>query len=342
MKERAYNMFTSNFSRQPQTQTQNMFANPQQTNMGMPRMNTYSQFNNQNNKSDSEFKAVLNTYGSLYNSKNSQCLFRLPVFNFKYIDQKKVDFQGDIPNYQELEFLYANAEQRLNPDHVNLNTCILIGMENLQKRVQIDKNMCEGLVKQLDQEVSKKIKEIDNQLEGVSRKKIKQIKENNASILKRVIGFEKKLFFIARKLKRVDLNLEVKINVMNVLKELSRQMVLIDKSISDLRYMIDGKKINSEKNIKSRVFLPALVIFLLIKEIPEKKAITQLKLKPEHQFPVTSSEEKNVPISKREQKSQALHKMMKHFKKKISHLKSSMSEMREDAEDLSKYFKYNY
>lgn len=243
MVEIAYKMFNSNFSRPTQSQPQNMFSNLQQTNMGMLKMNNYSQFNNNTNKSDSEFKAVLNTYGSLYNSKNSQCLFRLPVFNFKHIDQKKVDFQGDIPNYQELEFLYANAEQRLNPDHVNLNTCILIGMENLQKRVQIDKSMCEGLVQQLDQEVSKKIKEIDNQLEGMSRKKIKQIKENNASILKRVIGFEKKLFFIARKLKRVDLNLEVKINVMNVLKELSRQMVLIDKNISDLRYMIDGNSI---------------------------------------------------------------------------------------------------
>ena len=123
---------------------------------------------------------------------------------------------------------------------MNLTTCILIGMENLQKRVQIDKQMCESVIKELDEKVSNKIKAISGQLEGVTQRKIKKIKENNAAILKRVIGFEKKLFFIARKLKLVDLNLEVKIKVNNVLKELWRQMVLIDKNISDLRFMIDG------------------------------------------------------------------------------------------------------
>ena len=66
-----------------------------------------------------------------------------------------------------------------------------------------------------------------------------------------------------------------------------------------------------------------------------------MKLKPENQLGVGSSEE-NKKISTTEQKNQALHKMMKKFKKKISNLQCSMNEMREDAEDLSKYFKYNY
>ena len=36
-----------------------------------------------------------------------------------------------------------------------------------------------------------------------------------------------------------------------------------------------------------------------------------------------------------------LHKMMKNFQKKIQNLNDSMKNMREDAEELAKYFEYS-
>lgn len=201
----------------------------------------YPQFNQNVNRSDTEFKEVLETYSSLYNSNNSQCLFRLPVFNPTNASQPKLVFNGNVMNMQELEYLWINAEQRLNPDPVNLSTTLLIGFENIQKRVQIDKEICQNVIKQLDQEIAVKVKEINHELEGDTMKKIAKIRENNSRILKRVISFEKKLFCIARKLKRADVNLEFKMSVMNMLKELWKQMVIIDKNIGEIRFMIDGK-----------------------------------------------------------------------------------------------------
>ena len=229
------------FNKQPQQTNTNMF-NMQRQPTGMYNTNNmFPQYNQNVNKSDSEFKAVLDTYSSLYNSKDSQCLFRLPVFNPTHSNQPKLMFNGNVMNQQELEYLWINAEQRLNPDPVNLTTSLLIGLDNIQKRVQIDKEICQSVVKQLDQDIASKVKEINHHLEGVTMKKIATIRKNNAGILKRVISFEKKLFCIARKLKRADVNLEFKMNVMNMLKELWKQMMIIDKNIGEIRFMIDGK-----------------------------------------------------------------------------------------------------
>lgn len=234
-------MFFSGQTPMTNTNTFNMQRQP----TGMfATNNMFPQYNQNVNKSDTEFKAVLDTYSSLYNSKDSQCLFRLPVFNPTNATQPKLMFNGNVMNQQELEYLWINAEQRLNPDPVNLSTCLLIGLENIQKRVQIDKEICQNVVKQLDQEIAVKVKEINHQLEGDTMKKIATIRKNNASILKRVISFEKKLFSIARKLKRADVNLEFKMNVMNMLKELWKQMIIIDKNIGEIRYMIDGKELS--------------------------------------------------------------------------------------------------
>lgn len=57
---------------------------------------------------------------------------------------------------------------------------------------------------------------------------------------------------------------------------------------------------------------------------------------------MTEINAKEEDLSKREKVNQDLHKMMKKFRKKIDGLKESMAEMREDAEELSKYFEYTH
>lgn len=239
----------NNFFNQRQPQSNNYFQSNQMRQPMYNQFNQFNQFNQNSNTSDSELKAVINTYWSLYNSEDTQCLFRLPVFNPSHANMPKIQFNRNQFNSQELEYLWMNAEQRLNPDPINLSTCLLIGLENIQKRVQIDKQNCEFIVKQLDDEISKKVQEIDHKLETVTNKKIKTIRDNNARILKRVILFEKKLFCIARKLKRADINLEFKMRVMNMLKELWKQMLLIDKNIDEIKLMIEGKEFTYRNKI---------------------------------------------------------------------------------------------
>jgi hypothetical protein len=163
------------------------------------------------------------------------------VFNPINANMPSIQFNGQVMNQGELEFIYNTAQQNLNPDPMNLTASLLIGMEKLQERVRIDKEVCEGIVKQLEDGVCKPNKEIEHLLESETHKKIRLIQQKNFEILKRVIGFEKKLFCIARKLKRVDVNLETKMRVMSVLKEMWKQTILINKNIADIRQMIDGR-----------------------------------------------------------------------------------------------------
>ena len=232
-------MFNTSFMGQPQRQQTGFFN--QQTQPQSMHYNAFPQYNQNVNTSDTELKAVIDTYRSLYNSLDWQCLFRLPVFNPIHANMPKIQFNGNTLNEHELQYLMVNAQQTLNPDPMNLTTCLLIGADNIQKRVQIDKETCDGIIKQLDEEIGSEIKKIDDNLEGKIKKDIMKIQENNAQILKRVIRFEKKLFCIAKKLKRADVNLESKMRIMNVLKELWKQMVLIDKNTSEIRLMIDGR-----------------------------------------------------------------------------------------------------
>ena len=237
-----FNNFNS-FSRP--TQPSGFLSQP---NPAFPRPGTFPNYNQPINQSDTEFKSVLNTYRTLYNSNDSQCLFRVPVFNPLNSSMPKVQFNAQVTNPQELEYLLNYAQQNLNPDPMNLTSCLLIGLENIQKRVQIDRETCDGIIKQLDEGVLGPSRKIRADLEENTREKVRKIQDNNYSILQRVIRIEKKLHCIARKLRRADVNLENKIKVVDVLKLLSKNVLLINENVKKIRDMIEGRSASPAGN----------------------------------------------------------------------------------------------
>lgn len=57
-------------------------------------------------------------------------------------------------------------------------------------------------------------------------------------------------------------------------------------------------------------------------------------------MPETREDERELPEKRKVNGD--LHKMMKKFRRKIEGLRESMAEMREDAEELAKYFEYSH
>ena len=212
---------------------------PQKQNLWGNNQNGYN--NQQNgNISDTEFKGMLNTYSFLYNSTDSRCLFKWPVFNLRSMNNNPIAFNGNIGNQQELQYLWQTADQQLNPDPHSLNTCLLVGFDQIQKRVNFNQEMCDQMVQRLDTVFTNQSKETDHKIKTEIEKKLNLIRKKNSVILHKIINLEKKLFLIAKKLKKADINLEMKMGLVTVLKNVWNDILLLDEQINDIKFMIDG------------------------------------------------------------------------------------------------------
>lgn len=203
--------------------------------------------NGMGNQSDKELQQVLINYNSLMNSQDPRNIFRWPVFNPKHSNLAPIDFANGAhnsnPNFQYPEALidmWRKAEHALNPDPNNLRTTILLGLETIKRRVAIQKEVTANTLKQLENPIGQVSQELGDRIEKEMAAKVRAVKRANGEILGKVIAMERKLYLIAKRLKSVSLNLEAKMKIVEIFKELGRQTVILDERINDLKLMIDG------------------------------------------------------------------------------------------------------
>lgn len=195
------------------------------------------------NVSDSELKLVINTYTRLYNPNNSENLVKWPVFNPRNMNTPKINFNGQINNTQELEYLWTISEQQLNPNPCKVTTCLLIGLQKLDERSKQNKQICLDMINQLDNNISTKSNEICHNVENKITCKLLKIKEKSCMILNRIIKMEQKLFFIYKKFKKEIVQLDKKMFLSQVLTDLQHQMMKIDQQVQHIKFIMDGTHI---------------------------------------------------------------------------------------------------
>lgn len=210
--------------------------------------NGYSNNQNRGNQSDQELQSVLLNYNALFDNKDPRNLFRWPVFNSKMSNMPPIDFDNGAhnanPNYNypdDLAQLWRVSEHHLNPDPQNLKTTLLVGLDTLQRRVAIHKEVSKNTLMKLNSFVDKTADELTKKIENETVHKLKKIRGANSAILGKTLRMERKLFLIAKRLKTANLDLEGKIRVIDIFKGLNKQISILDVRINDLKQMIDGK-----------------------------------------------------------------------------------------------------
>ena len=207
-------------------------------------------YNNQNNgnQSDQELQSVLVNYNALFNNKDPRNLFRWPVFNPKMSNMPLIDFDNGAhnanPNFNypdDLAQMWRVSEHHLNPDTQNLKTTVLLGLDTLQRRVGIHKEVSKNTLQKLNSFVTKTADELTKRIENETVNKLKKIRGANSDILGKTLRMERKLFLIAKRLKTANLDLEGKIRVIDIFKGLNKQISILDVRINDLKQMIDGR-----------------------------------------------------------------------------------------------------
>lgn len=157
---------------------------------------------------------------------------------------------------QEIEFfkgIHQLSNMRLNRHPNNRQTSVLVGLDVLGSRIDLDYNAAQQMDNMISDEIGSKMKDLDARLEGSIKSSIQRIYSKNEDLFEKIARTEKRLLELAHRNKKVErnyyeterlqnANIKQKQIVSTINKELERVKELKD----DFEYVCSRKRAQEE------------------------------------------------------------------------------------------------
>lgn len=140
-----------------------------------------------------------------------------------------------------LSYLLNVCETTLNENNTENTARLVVGLENLENKVQFDKSLVNKSDQMIKEEFLKALLQRKKELDSKIKETTKKIKNKNLSLASKALSIEQKLQAIAKKTNSFEIRSREMNYVDNSIENMNEYLNTAEKDLEDVKFMAGGQ-----------------------------------------------------------------------------------------------------